>query len=115
MTLTKKQLIDSLLSLDVPDDTIVVKASGIGFEDIYDVNTQNIVSSSFNDNEEFPAIVLNWWLIFLHKHNHFGTFIVNLTHPQMKMVKKLLLRFFGVWLTNAMSHEEQEELIRNIV
>ena len=59
MTLTKKQLIDSLLSLDVPDDTIVVKASGIGFEDIYDVNTQNIVSSFSNDNEEFPAIVLN--------------------------------------------------------
>ena len=59
MTLTKKQLIDSLLSLDVPDDTIVVKASGIGFEDIYNANTQNIVSSSFKDNEEFLAIVLD--------------------------------------------------------
>jgi hypothetical protein len=59
MALTKKQLIDALLNLDVPDDTIVVKASGIGFEDIYDVNTQNIVSSSFKDNEEFPAIVLD--------------------------------------------------------
>lgn len=59
MALTKKQLIDAILNLDVPDDTIVVKASGIGFEDIYDVNTQNIVSSSFNDNKEFLAIVLD--------------------------------------------------------
>ena len=59
MTLTKKQLIDALINLDVPDDTIVVKASGIGFEDIYDVNTQNIVSSSFKDNKEFLAIVLD--------------------------------------------------------
>lgn len=59
MTFTKKQLIDALLKLDVPDDTIVVKASGIGFEDIYDVKTQNIVSSSFKDNEEFLAIILD--------------------------------------------------------
>ena len=59
MALTKKQLIDALLNLDVPDETVVVKASGIGFEDIYDVNTQNIVSSSFKDNKEFPAIVLD--------------------------------------------------------
>lgn len=59
MTLTKKQLIDALHNLDVPDDTIVVKSSGIGFEDIYDVNTQNIVSSFFKDNKEFPAIVLD--------------------------------------------------------
>jgi len=59
MTFTKKQLIDALINLDVPDDTIVVKASGIGFEDIYGVNTQNIVSSFFKDNEEFPAIVLD--------------------------------------------------------
>jgi hypothetical protein len=58
MSLTKKQLIDALLNLDVPDDTVVVKAYGIGFEDIYNVNTQNIVSSSFKDNEEFIAIVL---------------------------------------------------------
>jgi hypothetical protein len=58
MALTKKQLIDALLNLDVPDETVVVKASGIGFEDIYDVNTQNIVSSSFKDNKEF-AIVLD--------------------------------------------------------
>ena len=58
MTLTKKQLIDALLNLDVPDDTIVVKASGIGFEDIYGVNTQNIVSSFSKENDEFPAIVL---------------------------------------------------------
>lgn len=59
MTLTKKQLIDALLNLDVPDDTIVVKASGIGFEDIYDVSTQDIVGSSFKDNKEFSAIVLD--------------------------------------------------------
>ena len=59
MTLTKKQLIDAILNLDVPDHTIVVKASGIGFEDIYGVNTQNIVSSSFNDNKKFLAIVLD--------------------------------------------------------
>jgi hypothetical protein len=59
MTLTKKQLIDALINLDVPDDTIVVKASGIGFEDVYDVDVQNIVSSFIKDNEEFPAIVLN--------------------------------------------------------
>jgi hypothetical protein len=59
MAFTKKQLIDALINLDVPDDTIVVKASGIGFEDIYGVNTQNIVSSFFKDNEEFPAIVLD--------------------------------------------------------
>lgn len=59
MAFTKKQLIDTLLNLDVPDDTIVVKASGIGFEDIYEVRTQNIVSSFFKDNEEFPAIVLD--------------------------------------------------------
>ena len=59
MALTKKQLIDALLNLDVPDDTVVVKASGIGFEDIYGVNTQNIVSSSFKENDEFPAIVLD--------------------------------------------------------
>jgi ribosomal protein RSM22 (predicted rRNA methylase) len=59
MVLTKKQLIDALLNLDVPDETVVVKASGIGFENIYDVNTQNIVSSSFKDNKEFLAIVLD--------------------------------------------------------
>ena len=59
MTLTKKQLIDALINLDVPDDTIVVKASGIGFEDVYGVDVQTIVSSSIKDNEEFPAIVLN--------------------------------------------------------
>jgi hypothetical protein len=59
MALTKKQLIDVLNNLDVPDDTIVVKASGIGFEDIYDVDVQNIVSSFIKDNNEFPAIVLN--------------------------------------------------------
>ena len=59
MTFTKKQLIDALINLDVPDDTIVVKASGIGFEDIYDVNTQNIVSSFKGNNKEFPAIVLD--------------------------------------------------------
>ena len=58
MTLTKKQLIDSFVNLDVPDDTIVVKASGIGFEDVYDVDVQNIVNS-FKDNNEFPAIILN--------------------------------------------------------
>lgn len=58
MTYTKKQLIDELLKLDVPDDTIVVKASGIGFDDVYGVDTQTIVSSSFKDNEEFPAIVI---------------------------------------------------------
>ena len=34
-------------------------ASGIGFENIYDVNTQNIESSSFKDNKEFLAIVLD--------------------------------------------------------
>jgi hypothetical protein len=59
MSLTKKQLIDALVNLDVPDDTIVVKASGIGFEDVYDVKVQNIVSSSYKDNNEFPAIILN--------------------------------------------------------
>ena len=58
MTLTKKQLIDSLLNLDVPDHTIVVKASGIGFDDIYDVNIQNIVNWSVNKDQEIPAIVL---------------------------------------------------------
>lgn len=59
MPITKKELIDDLLKLDVPDDTIVVKTSGIGFEDIYDVKTQNIVSSFVNQDEEFPAIVLD--------------------------------------------------------
>lgn len=59
MVLTKKQLIDALLNLDVPDETVVGKASSIGFEHIYDVNTQNIVSSSFKDNKEFLAIVLD--------------------------------------------------------
>jgi hypothetical protein len=59
MALTKKQLIDTLLNLDVPDDTVVVKSSGIGFEDIYNVNTQNILSYSFKDNKEIPAIVLD--------------------------------------------------------
>ena len=59
MGLTKKQLIDALNNLDVSDDTIVVKASGIGFEDIYDVEVQNIVSSFAKENDEFPAIVLN--------------------------------------------------------
>ena len=59
MTFTKKQLIDVLINLDVPDDTIVVKASGIGFDDVYDVNTQNIVSSFKGNIKEFPAIVLD--------------------------------------------------------
>lgn len=58
MTYTKKQLIDELLKLDIPDDTIVVKASGIGFEDVYGVDTQTIVSSFIKDNEEFPAIII---------------------------------------------------------
>ena len=59
MTFTKKQLIDALINLDVPDDTIVVKSSGIGFDDVYDVNTQNIVSSFKGNIKEFPAIVLD--------------------------------------------------------
>ena len=59
MALTKKQLIDALINLDIPDDTIVVKSSGIGFEDVYNVDVQNIVSSFIKDDNEFPAIVLN--------------------------------------------------------
>lgn len=58
MTYTKKQLIDDLLKLDVPDDTIIVKVSGIGFDDVYGVDTQTIVSSHFKDNKEFPAIII---------------------------------------------------------
>ncbi len=58
MSLTKKQLIDALVNLDVPDDTIVVKETGIGFEDVFDVKVQNIVSA-LKENEEFPAIILN--------------------------------------------------------
>lgn len=58
MTFNKKQLIEALLNLDVPDDTIVVKSSGIGFEDIYNVDKANIASSSIKDNEEILAIVL---------------------------------------------------------
>ena len=46
MTLTKKQLINALYNLDIPDDTIVVKRSGIGFEDINDIDTQPIVNWS---------------------------------------------------------------------
>lgn len=59
MTITKKELIDALLKLDVPDDTIVVKTSGIGFEDIYDVKTQNIVNWFNDKDKEIPAIVLD--------------------------------------------------------
>jgi hypothetical protein len=59
MPITKKELIDAILKLDVPDDTIVVKSSGIGFEDIYDVRTQNIVNSFPGKDEELPAIVLD--------------------------------------------------------
>ncbi len=58
MSLTKKQLIDALINLDVPDDTLVVKETGIGFEDVFDVRVQNIVSA-LKENEEFPAIILN--------------------------------------------------------
>ena len=58
MVFTKRQLIDALLSLDVPDDTIVVKESGIGFEDVHYVEVQTIVSSSFKESEGFTAIVL---------------------------------------------------------
>lgn len=59
MAITKKELIDALLKLDVPDDTIVVKTSGTGFEDIYDVETQNIVSRFNDKDKEIPAIVLD--------------------------------------------------------
>lgn len=59
MTITKKELIDALLKLDVPDDTIVVKTSGICFEDIYDVKTQNIVNWFNDKDKEIPAIVLD--------------------------------------------------------
>ena len=59
MAITKKELIDALLKLDVPDDTIVVKTSGIGFEDIYDVKTQNIVNWPNDKDKEIPAIVLD--------------------------------------------------------
>jgi hypothetical protein len=59
MSITKKELIDALLKLDVPDDTIVVKTSGIGFEDIYDVGTQNIVNQFTDKDKELPAIVLD--------------------------------------------------------
>ncbi len=58
MSLTKKQLIDALVNLDVPDDTLVVKETAIGFEDVFDVKVQNIVSA-LNENDEFPAIILN--------------------------------------------------------
>ncbi len=58
MSLTKKQLIDALINLDVPDDTLVVKETGIGFEDVFDVRVQNIVSA-LKENDEFPAIILN--------------------------------------------------------
>lgn len=59
--ITKKEFIEKLMSLEVPDDTIVVKSSGIGFEDIYDVRTQNICFSSFSEEGEgeFPAIILD--------------------------------------------------------
>jgi hypothetical protein len=59
MSLTKKQLIDALVNLEVPDDTIVVKTSGIGFEDVYDIEVQDIVSSSYKDNNTELAIILN--------------------------------------------------------
>lgn len=58
MALTKKELIDALTQLDVPDDTLVVRQSGIGFEDIYDVVTQNLVLSRDMNSSEIPAIVL---------------------------------------------------------
>lgn len=57
--LTKKTLIEKLMSLEVPDDTIVVRASGIGFEDIYDIRTQDLCFSSFSKDKEFTAIVLD--------------------------------------------------------
>jgi hypothetical protein len=59
MPITKKELIDALLKFDVPDDTIVVKTSGIGFEDINDVKTQNIVNWFNDKDKEIPAIVLD--------------------------------------------------------
>ena len=57
--IAKKELIEKLMSLEVPDDTIVVKSSGIGFEDIYDIRTQDLCFSSFLKEGEFPAIVLD--------------------------------------------------------
>jgi hypothetical protein len=57
--MTKKQLIDALLNLDVPDDTIVVMASGIGFEDVRGVELKDLVSSTYKKDDEFPAIILN--------------------------------------------------------
>jgi len=57
--MTKKQLIDALLNLDVPDDTIVVMASSVGFEDIRGVELKDLVSSTYKKDEEFPAIILN--------------------------------------------------------
>jgi hypothetical protein len=59
MALTKKQLIDALTNLDVSDETLVVRESGIGFEDIYDVEIQNLVETKTRENMvEIPAIVL---------------------------------------------------------
>ena len=57
--LNKKALIDKLTSLEVPDDTIVVVASGIGFEDIYDIRTQELCFSSPSKEGVFQAIILD--------------------------------------------------------
>ena len=59
MAFTKGHLIKALNDLDLPEDTLVVMAFGIGFEDVYDVTTQNIVSSKAGENQEIPAIVLH--------------------------------------------------------
>ncbi|QGT54407.1 hypothetical protein b3_0163 [Synechococcus phage B3] len=59
MALTKKQLIDALTNLDVSDETLVVLENGIGFEDIYDVEIQNLVETkTMEEMVEIPAIVL---------------------------------------------------------
>jgi hypothetical protein len=42
---TKRSLIEALEALDVDDDTIVVRADSIRYEDVYEVRTEVLVET----------------------------------------------------------------------
>lgn len=58
--ITKKQLIESLMANNLPDDTPVLRGNGIGgFYDFYEVTIQSKIYKTSDKNEiPFAAIVL---------------------------------------------------------
>jgi hypothetical protein len=57
---TKRSLIEAIEALDVADDTIVVRADSIGYEDIHEVRVQVLQETLKGPNSpEIQTVVLH--------------------------------------------------------